>query len=80
MNGEHKVGSGQRCFRPRDAATYLGVSESQLWALASTGQIETIKLSPRVTIVTRETLDGFLEARMREARAVGKSAARRAIA
>lgn len=80
MNGEHKIGSGQRCFRPRDAAVYLGISESQFWALAASGQIETIKLSPKVTVATRETLDGFVEAKLAQANPSGKRAAPRVAA
>ncbi len=77
MNSELKGGE-QRCFRPRDAATYLGISESQFWALAASGQIETIKLSPKVTVATRETLDGFVEAKL--ANPAGKRAVPRAAA
>ena len=54
----------KRGFRPKDAADYLGISISQFWNLAKSGEIKTIKLSEKVTIITKEVLDDFLNSKM----------------
>lgn len=48
-------------YRPKDAAPYLSVGLSTFWLYVSQGKIKTIKLSDRVTIVTQEELDRFIQ-------------------
>ena len=51
----------KRGYRPKEASQYLGVSLSHLWGLIKNGDLKSIKLSDKVTILTKETLDSFLD-------------------
>lgn len=48
-------------YRPKDAASFLGVGLSTFFLYVSQGKIKTIKLSDRVTIVRQEELDRFIQ-------------------
>jgi predicted DNA-binding transcriptional regulator AlpA len=50
-------------LRPRQAAAYLGMGESTLWAKSKTDPDfpPLIRLSPRITLVTKESLDRYIE-------------------
>ena len=51
----------KRCYRPKEGANYLAVSLSQFWNLVKKGELQTVKLSESVTIITKENLDNFLD-------------------
>lgn len=50
----------KKCFRPKEVAKYLGVSLATFWNYVQDGKIQTKKLSTRVTIVTIEELESFI--------------------
>ncbi|MBU1666941.1 helix-turn-helix domain-containing protein [bacterium] len=47
-------------LRPSEASHYLGIGLSTLWYYVKQGKINSIKLSPRVTIFKKEELDNFI--------------------
>jgi predicted DNA-binding transcriptional regulator AlpA len=47
-------------LRAKEASKYLGIGLSTLWLYARQGKIKPIKLSPRVTIFKRSSLDDFI--------------------
>lgn len=47
-------------LRAKEAHKYLGVCPATLWNYAKQGKLHPIKLSPRVTIFTKEDLDNFI--------------------
>jgi excisionase family DNA binding protein len=49
-------------YRPKEAAKYLGVGLSTVWLYIKQGKLQSIKLSERVTIVSQESLDSFINA------------------
>ena len=48
-------------FRPAEAAKYLRISMSQLWNLIKAGEVKTIKLSKRTTIIRKAEIEAFLD-------------------
>lgn len=54
----------KRGYRPKESAVYLGVSLSQFWNLVKKGELQTVKLSASVTIITKENLDNFLDSKI----------------
>ena len=59
-----KTENEKRGYRPKEGCDYLGVSISQFWNLVKSGELKTIKLSEKVTIITKEVLDDFLNSKM----------------
>ena len=55
------ITDNKRAYRPKEAASYLGISLSQFWNLVKKGELKTVKLSESVTIITKENLDHFLD-------------------
>jgi predicted DNA-binding transcriptional regulator AlpA len=55
-------------FRPRQAAVYLGMGESTLWAKSKTDPDfpQLIRLSPRITLVTKESMDRYIELKAKQ--------------
>jgi len=51
-----------------DAASLLGISTKRIYQLIETGRLETLKLGPRTTRITRASLDAFLAERIRAER------------
>lgn len=51
-------------FRAKQAAEYLGVSESTIWLFTKQGKIQSIKLSDRVTVWAKSSLDAFIASRV----------------
>lgn len=51
-------------YRPKEAATYLSVSESCIWQLLKRGDLTSYKLSPKVTVLKKSELDAFVQSRM----------------
>ena len=47
-------------YRPKEVATYLGVSLATVWNYIKQGKLKTKKLSPQVTIITKEELEKFI--------------------
>jgi len=47
-------------LRAKEASKYLGIGLSTLWLYARQGKLKPIKLSPRVTIFKRSSLDEFI--------------------
>jgi len=47
-------------LRAKEASKYLGIGLSTLWLYARQGKLKPIKLSPRVTIFKRSSLDEFV--------------------
>ena len=47
-------------YRPKEAALFLGVGLSTVWLYVKQGKLKTIKLSDRVTIISKESLDNFI--------------------
>lgn len=54
----------KRGYRPKEASLYLGISLSHLWGLIKSGDLKSVKLSDKVTILTKETLDKYLDLKM----------------
>ncbi len=50
-----------RGLRAEDAAAYLGIKSSFLWALAKSGELLPVRLAPKLTIWTRESLDAYID-------------------
>jgi len=46
-------------YRPKEAATYLGVSLPTIWRYIKNGKLTAHKLSDRVTIIHRLELEKF---------------------
>lgn len=61
MSNLEPMAAIQANLRPKEAAKYLGVGLSTLWLYIQRGEIKTIKLSGRVTIIKRDELDAFIE-------------------
>jgi predicted DNA-binding transcriptional regulator AlpA len=55
-------------LRPRQAAAYLGIGESTLWAKSRTDPDfpPLIKLSSRITVMTQESLDHYVEVKAKQ--------------
>lgn len=51
--------------RPKDAAAYLGIGTTTLYALIKAGEIPTIKIGA-ATLITVADLDAFLERKRAE--------------
>jgi len=47
-------------LRPKQAAEYLGISQSTFFRLVSSGKIQTKKISPRITICSVIELENFV--------------------
>lgn len=58
---EQNITTSKRGYRPKEGAGYLGISLSQFWNLVKKGELQTVKLSESVTIITKENLDNFLD-------------------
>jgi excisionase family DNA binding protein len=54
-------------FRPKEAAKYLGVSESCIWQLLKRGDLTRYKLSPKVTVLKKSELDEYVQRCMKTA-------------
>lgn len=54
-------------FRPKEAATYLGIGRSSLYEHIKSGAIKAFKLGEKTTGIKREELDRFLSERAGEA-------------
>lgn len=52
-----------RVMRARQAAEYLGVGQSAIWAMAARGEIESVKIAARTTVFLVESLDALIESR-----------------
>lgn len=48
-------------FRAAEAAEYLCIGLSTVWAYAKSGKLHPIKISDRVTIFTKEDLDNLIK-------------------
>lgn len=53
----------QANLRAKEAAQYLGIGVSTLWAFTKAGQLRSIRLSPRVTVWAKSELDAFVSSR-----------------
>lgn len=51
-------------LRAKQAAQYLGIGVSTLWAFTKQGKIKSIKLSDRVTVWAKTELDAFIASRV----------------
>lgn len=49
-----------KAMRPSDAAKYIGVSLSHLWGLIKKSELNTYKLSEKITVLTKEDLDNYI--------------------
>ena len=47
-------------YRAKEAAEYLGIGKSTVWLYAKQGKLHPVKLSDRVTVFTKNDLDGLL--------------------
>jgi predicted site-specific integrase-resolvase len=47
-------------YRPAEAAEQLGIGLSTLWTFVKQGRIKTKKLSSRVTVITHDELESFI--------------------
>lgn len=47
-------------FRPKEAAQFLCIGLSTLWLHVKNGKIQTLKPTPKTTIITRQELLSFL--------------------
>jgi len=52
----------QQNYRPKEAAQYLGCGLSTIWLYIKQGKITALKLSEKVTIIKKESLDAFIDA------------------
>lgn len=50
----------KKMYRPKEARIYLGVSLATFWNYVKDGKIKTQKLSSRVTVVSIEELESFI--------------------
>jgi excisionase family DNA binding protein len=50
-------------IRMAAVARYLGISESQVWRLVSSGDIPSVRLSPRAIRVPRQRLEAWLKSK-----------------
>ncbi len=51
----------QQNYRPKEAAKYLGgVGLSTVWLYIKQGKLKATKLSDRVTIISKDSLDAFI--------------------
>ena len=49
-------------YRPKEAAKFLGVGLSTVWLYIKQNKLKATKLSDRVTIISKESLDNFINA------------------
>jgi excisionase family DNA binding protein len=54
------LGEGPRLFSIKSAAEHLGVSQSSLYELIRTGELEHLRMGRRI-LISRESLDRFIE-------------------
>jgi len=47
-------------YRPKEVAEYLGIGLSTVWLYIKQGKLKKTKLSDRVTVVTKDELDRFM--------------------
>ena len=47
-------------YRPQKTANKLGIGLSTFWLYVEQGKISTIKLSPRVTVVSEDEIEKFI--------------------
>jgi excisionase family DNA binding protein len=52
----------KQLYRPKEAATYLGVSPSWVYARIADGTIKSVHLAGRMVRIRREDLVGFVDA------------------
>lgn len=50
----------QRCFQPKDAAAYLGISRSTIWRYIRAGKLPTMKLGA-IVLIEKSALDALLQ-------------------
>ena len=50
-------------FRPEEAAMYLGIGRTRIYALLTTGEIPSVKVG-RTRHVRRADLDGYMECKL----------------
>ena len=50
----------KKMYRPNEARVYLGISLSTFWNYVKDGKIKTQKLSTRVTVVSIDELEAFI--------------------
>jgi len=48
-------------YRPKEVAEYLGIGLSTVWLYIKQGKLKKTKLSDRVTVITKDELDKFIE-------------------
>ena len=48
-------------YRPKEVAEYLGIGLSTVWLYIKQGKLKKTKLSDRVTVITKDELDRFIE-------------------
>lgn len=53
--------STQEYFRPAEAAEYLGISTRTLYSLLSSGKLHAIKLTARVTLISKREMEQMIE-------------------
>lgn len=61
--------SDQQLLTVKEAASYLGVSESTVWKLLREGDLQSVKVLPTTTRITREALQTFIKERYDESNA-----------
>ena len=54
-------------FRPEEAATYLGIGRTRIYALLTAGEIPSVKVG-RTRHIRRADLDGYMERRLADQR------------
>ena len=54
-------------LRPQEAATYLGIGRTRIYALLTAGEIPSVKVG-RTRHIRRADLDGFMEHRLSDGR------------
>ena len=47
-------------YRPKEVAEYLGIGLSTVWLYIKQGKLKKTKLSDRVTVITKDELDRFM--------------------
>lgn len=52
--------SEMRAYRPKSAQKMLDISESYFWDQVAKGRLKTIKISPKVTLVTSEAINNWI--------------------
>lgn len=51
-------------YRPKEAADFLCVGLSTIWLYIKQGKLQSKKLSDRVTIISRESLESFINTKV----------------